>query len=271
MENVTEKIGEEYKKWKPGSIIHIDAATGSGKTTFILQTYLKYIIQNGGKILYCVNRNILKKQIYERIENEINEYLTELNMEMQSIYDYILVCTYQEIESRISEYINNLPNMVCEYWQYSAVVYDECHYFYSDSTFNTYTELSYDFLRNLFIDKIQIFMSATISNMEEIISKRVYSQRAMIPIISEGKIITVVNNIYKYSIERDYSYIDLSIVSTIEEIEKKILQDTNKEKWLIFTNSKDKGKKLKASLEKEFGEKEMLDILMQGIIIPMTV
>ena len=43
-------------------IIFITASTGAGKSYFILNVYLDWIIQRGGKLLYLVNRRILREQ-----------------------------------------------------------------------------------------------------------------------------------------------------------------------------------------------------------------
>ena len=67
MKWVSERIGEEYKKWESGSMVFIASPTGSGKTQFILKTLLPYFSKENKKILYLVNRRILKKQMEEDI------------------------------------------------------------------------------------------------------------------------------------------------------------------------------------------------------------
>lgn len=79
---LTEKIGLDYQTWKPGDVIMITAPTGAGKSYFIQREYLKWIVcqdlekmmnpridsdkllykENQNKILYLVNRKILKNK-----------------------------------------------------------------------------------------------------------------------------------------------------------------------------------------------------------------
>ena len=62
-------IGDSYKDWKAGDCIFISAPTGSGKTYFILNKLLAYLSSQPQKkkILYLVNRSILKQQVEKEI------------------------------------------------------------------------------------------------------------------------------------------------------------------------------------------------------------
>ena len=53
---LADEIGDEYKNWKNGNIVLINAPTGSGKTTFIIEKFLARELNQGRKILYLVNR-----------------------------------------------------------------------------------------------------------------------------------------------------------------------------------------------------------------------
>lgn len=46
---VSDIIGDEYKKWDKGDIVFIKTPTGSGKTTFILDTLLEYAVSANEK------------------------------------------------------------------------------------------------------------------------------------------------------------------------------------------------------------------------------
>ncbi len=74
VEYISDKIGEEYQNWEAREIIFITAPTGSGKSYFMLHIFLKYLIQKGGKMLYLVNRKILKEQLEEELEEVQDEF-----------------------------------------------------------------------------------------------------------------------------------------------------------------------------------------------------
>ena len=71
MNTVTDKIGEEYKQWSNYNKIFISAPTGSGKTYFILNVLLPFACSQNRKILFLVNRKILKLQLEKEISNFI--------------------------------------------------------------------------------------------------------------------------------------------------------------------------------------------------------
>lgn len=153
---VTEKIGDEYRNWIEGDEILIQASTGSGKSYFILHVLLKWAISQNRKILYLVNRSVLKKQLEEGLYSDIsNEIYEEFGYRL-IIENYVTVRTYQSIEKNLNEKNNYaLRYNIEELKTYSYVVYDECHYFYSDSNFNTNTQLSFDCLRDIFLPRFK--------------------------------------------------------------------------------------------------------------------
>lgn len=61
-----------------------------------------------------------------------------------------------------------------------------------------------------------------------------------------------------YSLQRQYNYIDVSIIRKDEEIEKLI--DNKQGKWLIFVDNIQKGKKLEETLKKHKSEDEVVFI-----------
>lgn len=256
--NVSEMIGEEYKNWgwgkECGKEIIIKAPTGSGKTYFVLHKLLKYMIEQGmnKKMLYVVNRKILKKQLEEELHNDIErELYPDYVKEPGDIDKYITIITYQQIEKALLE---NGTAQGINGWlsSYSICVYDECHYFFSDSNFNTYTELSFDALRDAMELKIQIFISATIGDLEVVLKNRIPHCKAndvqrLYSEIERKK----QKKILKYGLEKNYSYIKMHAFENMNILKEAIVTDlkNNKEKWLIFTDSIEEGRKLEKQLQ----------------------
>lgn len=244
---VTDEIGDAYTKWSSGNIIMITAATGSGKTHFILHALLKYAYVNKKRILYLVNRKILKEQL----EKELLKIETELYSPANSFPDMkqiIFITTYQNIEENL-----RTGNNINYLYYYDYCIYDECHYFYNDSNFNTYTELSYDFLRYIFDKKIQIFISATMENMHARIINRGVNHSLFQPQLTLQRVKNLNNKTrhLEYSIESDYNYVNLKAIKDNKMLIEMILKNINvqHEKWLIFTDNIQEGKELKKILE----------------------
>ena len=102
---ISEKIRDEYLKWNNGDVVFITAPTGSGKTYFILNKLVSYVSSQGKKLLYLVNRRILKQQL-------------EADISRLSIKDQnaIIIKSYQALEvalqKRILILLNTLVNLI---------------------------------------------------------------------------------------------------------------------------------------------------------------
>lgn len=245
MRYITDSIGSEYEKWTEESSVFLSSPTGSGKTTFILKTFLPYWASKGKKVLYLVNRTILKKQI----EEEVNQLTRECRMAIK-------VELYQTIEQKI------LNNALCEYgyqvdfqiiknryFMFDCVVCDEAHYFLMDSNYNINTILAYCFVRDLFSCRLRIYMSATIKQIEKYVKDDNKKQR----FCGTDWFGYCLGSITRYGLfkkewptykaERDYGHIDLTVIRGRDEAVNAIVDEGGK--WLVFVDSKEFGKKLK--------------------------
>lgn len=69
---VKDVVNQDYRKWKRGDCVFVEAPTGSGKTTFILDVLLPYAQAQGTEILYLSNRFMLKEQIKAQLIKKEN-------------------------------------------------------------------------------------------------------------------------------------------------------------------------------------------------------
>lgn len=136
MKRISEIIGEEYQDWKSGNLILIKGGTGSGKTYFVRNILDNYCRGNDKKILYLSNRNSLKEQFKNSLDNQT----------------IIAVMNYQEVEEILLR--------GKDYHEYDYIICDEAHYFFTDASFNNKTNLVLE--KILKDDKIiKLFMTAT--------------------------------------------------------------------------------------------------------------
>lgn len=283
--SVSARIGEDFKRWSGMDCILIDAPTGSGKTTFILKTLLPYLVDKGQRILYLVNRRILKKQLEEE--------LLRLPFECRSEIEIVL---YQEIEKKLCSIENDKVNKgdavqgryYSELEKFSGcdcVVCDEAHYFLMDSSYNTNTSISFHWIQAKFRDKLSIFMSATCDDIRSYIQgtnkynpKAVYtayynickqceirelngrtSLSSLTQKIKEqrGKEVQKLDDLEKrpvtiYDIARNYDYIDASNIHIINKKEDIVdLVAEGKDKWIIFIDSIKHGRELEAAIKRK--------------------
>ncbi len=247
---IADEIGNEYQKWESPSLIKITAPTGTGKSYFVLHVLLRYAWQNGRRILYLVNRKILREQL----KAELRDISYSCMSQKIWIEDYIDIYTYQEIESRLKFGIQDPLNLQRGN-SYYYVIYDECHYFYADADFNTSSIESFRYLTDCHRMATQIFMSATMEKMRGIISEKI--EKTPVPTTDNGGWAGAMSvrrhdlRKFEYKVPINYDYIDLYYFEKFEEVPGIIADaSTVKEKWLIFVDSIDKGKKLKKELLK---------------------
>ncbi len=248
---------------------------------------LPYVLKKRQKLLYLVNRKILKGQI----ESELFSSLSY--EEKDKIRDGIKIETYQTIEFELykreddKEEERRPKYTLKEYSDYQYVVCDECHYFLADSNFNMNTIFSFRFVQEQFADKIRIFMSATINDIRTFIIKDYEKRKYWEVIDAEGSCVEkrkydstyhygfIYNsqerimydeNIkrisektqFEYTMERDYSYIHINILEKRDCIADVIKNNKNKGKWFIFVDSIKFGTSLKETLEKETRRKVVM-------------
>lgn len=168
---VSELIGNDYERWF-GKIILLACGTGRGKTTFALGTYCKFLLSEGKSVIYLCNRTTLKEQIrYDIIRYGIKD---------------ITCISYQKFTQMLisGDVIPEFDVYIC----------DEAHYFLSDSEFNLYTDIIYEYLINRSHDKTLMFMTATYRNIFNKIERDIRSQLRQEAV--------------KYLLPTDYSYVN---------------------------------------------------------------
>lgn len=150
-------------------VILLGFGTGRGKTTFALNTYCKYLIYMGQKVVYLCNRTKLKEQIIADAE----KYGA----------GQIDIMSYQKMAESIR--YGYEPN-------YDVYICDEAHFFLADGVFNLYTDISYDYILKQ-QTSTRVYMTATYQNIFTQIKKDLEEQ--------DEKFI-------EYYLPTDYSYVE---------------------------------------------------------------
>lgn len=133
----------------PHKPVVIKAQTGQGKTYWVTHNLYGYLRQNGLNCLYLIQRTRTKEQLQQAFIGK---------------EDALHLMTYQALECTIQH-----GKMVGDY---DFIVADECHYFTSDGSFNSQTDISFDWI--LSQDKtVKIFMSATVGAFYNYLFKKV--------------------------------------------------------------------------------------------------
>ena len=279
MHYFSDDIKDTYKEWKPTDRIFISTPTGSGKTTFCLETLLPYAVNEGRSILYLVNRKILKAQL----ETELKETAANLRADgvvSEDPLKYITVQTYQFVEKN-----NYLP------FGYYYIICNEAHYFLADSTYNTNTIVGFEKLACQYsMSSVFIFLSATMNLFKESFlesfpkltgggkileilknstnsSADIYYTGYSWPMPPQGlwtidtynKAFFSSKSIEEYKGGTDYSYLNIKTFRRPEDLIEKIKEEGTDFKWLIFYNYIEKGKQMAEELTKDGYDAIFLD------------
>lgn len=267
-QRVTDGIGDHYRvetrkdytmeivtgtldRWEPLQPVFISAQTGRGKNFFIENTLIPYVRElnyknnTSQRILILSNRLALRQQIKNRLNEE-----DDPTDERYPYGEYADVMTYQSL-LRQEHHLNKKQKKA--HSRYIYVICDEAHFFTSDAMFNPYTAEILSAIVRLFQDAIRVYMSATPYECLEYIIKyeREYHSRLS---FNRGQEKDKSIPMAFYHFERDYSYLDVKAYSSIAELYEQIVKSVNKqketdrEKWLIFIDDKEKGATVKRQL-----------------------
>lgn len=168
---VSQAIGEAISGWGVGRYV-IDAGTGAGKTTAIIDLLKKNVtscprfeVEGRKRILYLCNRKALWEQIVQAVlgdgvKRDFRD-LDLINWAMSEClrFEFIDVQTYQKLQKDYQED----PERTLEHIKrcYTYIVCDEAHYFVNDAKFNHKTNVAYQCIEQLVSCKTVIYMSAT--------------------------------------------------------------------------------------------------------------
>lgn len=184
---------EEIATWKLGDNIVLHNGTGTGKTTFVNNKLAKIVKKQGKKILLLEPRLLLKKQQRKEVDS------TAISVE-----------SYQSIDS--------LPCLE----KYSFIVFDECHYLFSDSGINDLTDRHYKILNDL--KCVKIWITATPDDVFEYFRKNQISYKLYPKDYTESK---VIREIFAYKSDEE-----------LENILEFIIHDTNVKAMVVMSNTK---------------------------------
>lgn len=229
---VTDSIGDQYKKWKKGDTVLIQAQTGTGKTWFIKNVLLDHL-DSYERLLFVCNRTNLKRQLKKDLLKKYNQPIPETLNELDSvktINDKVTITSYHAISKTIQDGLYDKDAPMADFSLYDYIVFDECHFIFSDGSFNNKTRFCYEkIIYEQHYNIIRIFISATMMEIREPIIHCVESNKE--------KGFGLDNfDIHEYSTGVDYSYVKPRYFDKIATIINLVKNDKTNDKWLIFVS-----------------------------------
>ena len=237
---------QNFEAWQCGESIFIEAPTGMGKTSFVLNQLVADAIRNGREVLYMSNRFLLKEQVKfmvarkQGIPAEDSKWLEGIEE-----FEGITIVSYQKIQAlmevdRAGKYLDQS--------RYKYTVFDEVHYILEDSMFNPHIMYLLEYIQK--VRNVKIFISATLQETKEyLLSSGVLgkiipgTERVINEILVKEQLDTYtfrcIGNekyIWHYSIPRRADKIKVKYFTDFSQIAELINQSD--EKWLVFVSNK---------------------------------
>jgi len=229
--------------------VFIKAQTGKGKNYFVKHTLREALLWYGSasKILYVCNRIALLNQELSSLRNELNAPDLRVSDE-ELIVGTITFVTYNKLLAMMNTQGKSFQH-------YSCVVFDECHFFYSDAMFNETAEKLLPKIPTHFSTSVRIYMSATPENViVPILKAELEYTKHLLNYLKDKIYTTEVTNqwyerIWAYTSAYDYSAYECTFFDPVHS-QQNLIEEIldSKDKWLIFVTNIRKGKELAQQL-----------------------
>ena len=255
---------EDIKNWKKKKPVFISAQTGSGKTRFVIDCLIDSVkkkkrkrLEEGEplkKILIISNRLALIRQIKAEISDAVIDITFDTSHKTELKYNLKPRGVDKKIDFGIAHVYSyqGISDAIFKENQYQYIICDECHFFTSDASFNENTYAALETIIRNGQDSIRIYMSATPEVAFEAIIRTEYNYRfsSVRKILSRfGKIKDKEKTLefFYYDIKRDYHLINIHQEYQFDQKMYDLIE-SEKQKWVIFVSSIDKGKKIRNHL-----------------------
>lgn len=232
-----EVLAAELPHWTPANPVLLDLPTGAGKTSFIYNAVIPAVMAQGKNLLLVSNRIALSLQQKQKIltltDNPRLRLLNDEGIRQEEDFGPVRIITYHRLPALVHDRaaIPWLANV-------AVAVFDEAHYFAADALFNSGTDYHLRLACERFCHAVRIYMTATSWDLLQPLAdaeQRFYRFRPFAPR-------PFCRECYRYTRQPDYCNYRLHFFENLNELRPRITAN-QAEKWLIFVDSKERGKK----------------------------
>ncbi len=259
--SIAEALADKIPQWTAWVPILIWAATGFGKTFFVLHHLVPYVLATGGRLLLVSNRLASsvqqKRELMKLLKHYLEGGLNDLGLQRLEDFGPVRIMTLQKLQG----FINSAEGREwCK--GVTHLVVDEAHFFTSDFLFNQWTGALLHQIPQVFCHAVRVYMTATpeevlypLAKAEEKASlpieelyRRYYQSPPYVWGAPEKKHLEV------HQFAASYDHIRLRYFRGTDELVQAIQAAPDSEKWLVFISSIKKGEALCKKLASKIGE-----------------
>ena len=170
--NVPAELAGEVPKWRSWMPVLIQAGTGTGKSTFVLDVICRLAKQENKTVLIVSNRLALnvqyKMQLIRMIKPSLEEELTKVGIQRMATIDHVTVVSYQGLWGFMRDYQSRVSGgEPC----FAFAVFDEAHFFTSDALFADDTGALLNKIPQVFQSSNRVYMTATPWGVQNLIAQ----------------------------------------------------------------------------------------------------
>lgn len=243
--NICETLKPELDLWNARNPVMLDAPTGTGKSSLVFHELIPRAQAAGKNVLLISNRVAISTQqkliLMELTHSPLLGMLTENGIRATEFFGNVCIITYHRLPAFLknpenSDWVDNIMYAVA----------DECHYLVSDSNYNPTCGYHLTLLTSELQHAIRVYLTATswdvlqpLADAEEMNYRDLSARLA-------GRLTGCYPEprcFLRYEFPSSYNHINLKFYSEWNEIEELILSGQT-EQWLVFVDSKSKGKEL---------------------------
>ena len=232
---VSDALDEVFNRWCVHQPIGIFAPTGRGKTTFV-GSIVRHCMGHG-QVLYLAHRSMItgqqKKALCRSLRSEWSAVKDPRAFDLLDHFEDIglTVMSYQKFAAHYKE---------MDLFQFTWVVLDECHFFYSDALFNLYSDGLLNRLPQLFRHAHRVYMTATPGAVLPEICRVEANSMRLCSMIYRPCYRPTCGQMLCYFFPNSFQYVNPTFFKERHEIVILVIEHPN-EKFLIFTSTREDG------------------------------
>lgn len=253
-----ENFIKNFRLWKGDESVFIEAPTGIGKTSLVLNQLVPDAMKDQREVLFLSNRYLLKEQIKYSVAKRQGIPVEDANwLEEIDEFEGITILSYQKIQTLVE--VNNAGRYL-DIKRYKYTIFDEIHYILEDSIFNPYIVYLVQFIQKC--QNTKVFMSATLAETKDylidsgILGKVIPYSNVRLNAMVERELLDgylfrslgYEKYIWHYTIPKQKRKIDVKYFSDFTQIVELI--NRSSEKWLIFVSNKASVESWKSAIRK---------------------
>ena len=255
---------EDARNIKPYTPVFVVSQTGTGKTTFLFRNCLPVAIEERKKVLYISNRVSLTEQMKQRcMEDELNGIQKVDGIQVKDMKDYHTDKFITEATNfggvEVYSYHGLLRHFrQMDFSKYAFVIMDEAHFFFSDATFNVYTEVILEIILENCLNIRRIYLTATPQeSITDVYEKEMMFMNKSLNMYMKTRICDV-PRMKVYVVDEDYAYIRPYFFHSSSFIIERIKQSSEDDFWMIFVRDITTGETIKEELKGNEGGIEFI-------------